>query len=440
MRGQHPLIICMLLCVFICIAGTLSPVIAQPLTQVLERSLKDHPKLAATIATARGTEYEIEQARAAKRWRMGVVGDLGKAQNFAGSNNTAGSDVAVRGYYPVYDGSRADNEIERQQARFSVAGGKVRQAREQLASQLVDGYIEVIKQRELAALVGEQVSSINDLYLKVEEIAQIDRGRASELIQVGVRLQQAKSAQLTRLNAAQESLALLNDLAGFSVAVNALQVQPKQSPDWPHSLTSAFILIEDHPSMELAKFDAKVALKAAQIAAAWNKPKVEVQTGLISPYDANGSRRYLSGVDVRLSVNWQPVDGGAGAASAAALSQQSAAAEVQIQAVKKELTAEVARLWTQIRSREEQSKTLTDLAGRAQLVREAYWEQFKIGRRSVLDLLNADNETFQARISAKQEQLDAVQAQHRLLSALGRLGIFFQITNIGVDQLGSSAP
>jgi outer membrane protein TolC len=411
----------------------------QSLPDVLERSLRNHPRLASNVATARGTEFEIEQARAAKRWRMGVVGDLGKAQNFAGATNNSGSDLALRGYYPVYDGSRADNEIDRQQARYSASTVRVRQTREQLAGQMVDSYIEVLKQRELAALVAEQAASIGDLYQKVEEIAQLDRGRASELIQVGVRLQQVKSTQLARLNSAQESLSLLNDLAGFSITVAPLQKLPKQVPDWPNNLAVAIGLLEDHPAMELAKFDAKAALKAAQIAAAWSKPKVEVQTGVISPYDSTGSRRYLSGVDIRLSVNWQPVDG-AGAAGASALSQQAAAAEVQIQAVKKELSAEVARLWTQVSSREEQARTLSDLAVRAQVVREAYWEQFKIGRRSVLDLLNADNETFQARISAKQEQLEAIQTQHRLLAAMGRLGIFFQITNIGVDQLGSSTP
>jgi outer membrane protein TolC len=420
--------------------GALTPGLAQGLPNVLERSLKNHPKLVSSVASARGTEFEIEQARAAKRWRMGVVGDLGKAQNFGGATNNSGSDLAVRGYYPVYDGSRADNEIERQQARYSASAGKVRQTREQLALQLVDTYIEVFKQRELAALVGEQAASIGDLYKKVEEIAQLDRGRASELIQVGVRLQQVKSTQQSRLNSAQESLALLNDLAAFPVSVGALQVLPKQDPSWPSGLAVALSLLEDHPAMELARFDSKAAQKAAQIAAAWNKPKVEVQTGVISPYDRTGSRRYLSGVDVRLSVNWQPVDGGAGAAGASALSLQAAAAEVQIQAVKKELSSEVARLWTQVTAREEQAKILSDLAVRAQVVREAYWEQFKIGRRSVLDLLNADNETFQARISARQEQLEAIQAQHRLLAAMGRLGIFFQITNIGVDQLGSSTP
>ena len=57
-------------------------------------------------------------------------------------------------------------------------------------------------------------------------------------------------------------------------------------------------------------------------------------------------------------------------------------------------------------------------------MRENYWQQFKIGRRSILDLLNAENETFQARLSAQQERLEVLQAQYRLLGSLAQINAF----------------
>jgi outer membrane protein, adhesin transport system len=428
--------------VVVCTALVCTPVaVAQPIETMLERALSNHPKLQAAVSTARSVEFEIEQAKAATRWRVGVVSDVGRGLNFnTGSNGTNATDMAVRGNKLIYDGERADNEIERQTKRFSASGNRIAQTREQLASQLVDLYLEVLKQREVASVLAEQVASTTDLFEKVEAIVFLDRGRNSELTQVAVRLQQAKASQAARRNAALEAQALLDDLAGFVVQVQTISTTPKQSPSWPLVLPQALRMVDEHPLVKVSQDEADAALRAAKISAAWNRPRVEIQTGLISPYDSSGNRRYLSGVDIRLAVNWQPYDGGAGAAGAAAASQLAGAAEQQVNAVKKDISADVAKIWTQIQSREDQFQFQKDLAVKAQLVREAYWEQFKIGRRAILELLNADNETFQARVVARQEFLEGIQSQYRLLGALARLGQQFNLSNIGVNPLGSKSP
>ena len=60
-------------------------------------------------------------------------------------------------------------------------------------------------------------------------------------------------------------------------------------------------------------------------------------------------------------------------------------------------------------------------------VRDNYWEQFKIARRSILDLLNVENEIFQARTSAQTDAAEQEQARYRVLAATARLGEFFNL-------------
>ena len=78
-------------------------------------------------------------------------------------------------------------------------------------------------------------------------------------------------------------------------------------------------------------------------------------------------------------------------------------------------------------SRAARSTSLDDLVEGARRVRAAYWEQFQIGKRSIIDLLNAENETYQARLSAITERLELIQVRYRLLGSLagltGYLGI-----------------
>ena len=58
--------------------------------------------------------------------------------------------------------------------------------------------------------------------------------------------------------------------------------------------------------------------------------------------------------------------------------------------------------------------------------RDAYEKHFNIGQRTLLDLLNSENEVFQARQSVVEARADHLLAQYRLLEAMGPR----------VDQLG----
>lgn len=61
--------------------------------------------------------------------------------------------------------------------------------------------------------------------------------------------------------------------------------------------------------------------------------------------------------------------------------------------------------------------------------REAYAKQFKIGQRTLLDLLNSEQEVLRARQSVAETRSDRLLAQYRVLEAMGAL----------LDHLGAGA-
>lgn len=57
----------------------------------------------------------------------------------------------------------------------------------------------------------------------------------------------------------------------------------------------------------------------------------------------------------------------------------------------------------------------------ARATRDAYGKQFRIGQRTLLDLLNSENEVLTAQQAIVETQADHLLAQYRLLEALGVL-------------------
>ena len=392
---------------------------ADTLAQVVGQIVKNHPKAKAARSTARSVQYEIEQAEAGNFPKFGLIADPGRSYNSATRKWSSAGDFGVRGTQLLFDGNRTDNEIDRQRARFLSASERGKLTEDQLAAQVTDTYIEALKQDKLEQLASLNVDAHTELYDKTQEIVKLDKGRAYDLTQAAARLQQAKVTLSSRRGALQEARAFLADLAGYQPSDLVMPADPTKAI--PPSQKAAIEQLDLHPALKSAQADIDTARRASDIAAAWYKPRVDFQGTLNSPQDIEGHRDYLRGYDVRLAMQWNPFDGGAGKAGSQAAAEQLNAAKDNADAVRRDLSNEVTRFWSAIETRRGRMNAWNDLVKQNIKVRDVYWQQFKIGRRSMLDLLNAENELFQTRSSAETDRMEVLQSQYRLLGSLAQL-------------------
>ena len=406
---------------------------AETLSQVVDQVLKTHPRLRAALSTARSVRHEIDQAEAGHNPKFGLIADPGRSYNRVTGDWGAAGDFGVRGTYLLYDGKRTDNEIDRQRARYQSASERSKVTEDQLAAQVSDAYIEVIKQERLEQLAAANVDAHTDLYAKTQEIVKFDKGRAYDLTQAAARLLQAKVTLSSRRGLLQEARAFLVDLSGFQPRDLIVPADP--STAIPPTQRAALDQLDLHPALKAAQADIESARRASDIAAAWSKPRVDLQGTINSPQDFEGDRNYLKGYDVRFAMQWNPFDGGAGRAGALAAAEQVNAAKDNADSVRRDLSNEVTRAWSQIETRRSRMNAWDDLTKQNAKVRDAYWQQFKIGRRSMLDLLNAENELFQTKSSAETDRTELMQFQYRLLGTLAQLTQW-----LGVSKAVAASP
>lgn len=399
---------------------------AEPLDSVVRYALQNHPATRAAFAGAQASGYQVAQARAARAPQFGLVADPGRAFSGAGSSASDIGDLGLQGSVLLYDGGRTREAIAREEGRLTAADAGLRLTGEDLAARIVDVYLEWFKQNRLAAFAADNLAAHQALHGRVREIASFDRGRASDLVQVGARLQQARVTLAARRGAANEARAVLVDLVGRDVG--DVETPREPAAGLPASLNDAIAALDSHPSAIGADAQAQAARHAWGSASAWLRPRLDLRAGLDSPRDFYGERQYFDEYTVRLAVSWAPFDGGSGRAGARAAEQQYVQAREGARAVRRQLSARLADLWTQVETRRERAGIYRDLLDQTSQVREAYWQQFTIGRRSIIDLLNAENEVFQARQGAESERLELLQAQYRLLAASATLSRWFGIT------------
>jgi adhesin transport system outer membrane protein len=431
-RGSHPIrpglrstlppiLLAALLAVLL--AGAAGTAAAQPLGQAVARALETNPRVHGARTSAQAISHEITGARSQMNTRFGLIIEPGIGY-VRGAGNTSAGDLGVQAIKPVYDSGRTDNEVARQQARLAGANQQLEQARAEVALEVADAYVEVVKQERLTALAGDYVAGIAALNARVEEIVKLDRGRGYDLLQTQSRLQQARLTQASRDGTLQEARTTLAQLVGRPVVA---PVEPPTPTGLPTSLEQAVTGLDLHPTVVAGLADVEAARRAAAVAAAWDKPAFSLRGRVHSPEYPLGDRQWFGGYDVGVVTDWNPFDGGAGAARAAAANAQVLATQDTAAANRRDLETQVARHWTQMVSRVARTASLDDLVEGARRVRAAYWEQFQIGKRSIIDLLNAENETYQAQLSAITERLELIQVRYRLLGSLAGLTSYLGI-------------
>jgi adhesin transport system outer membrane protein len=142
------------------------------------------------------------------------------------------------------------------------------------------------------------------------------------------------------------------------------------------------------------------------------------------------SGHYGRAIDVRVVSNWIGYDGGGAQAAASAAAEQAQAAITTSEGLTRDFSIEVTRNLQAIATRSARTATWTDLIRQLGTLKDGYWEQFKIGRRSILDLLNVQNEIFQAASSAESDRSEISQSQYRLLAATAQLNAFLGLAVI----------
>jgi adhesin transport system outer membrane protein len=419
LRTAKATVASILLCAgtFLCTATAPSTASAQSLMKLGQRVADDHPRIRLLRAQVRAAQFEVQQIVGANGLRVSTFAE--PSRTFSGSDDgptASSSDFGVRARYPIYDWGKANGEVGQAEARLGAAQARVDAEIITQWLKLSDTYIEVLRNNSAMAANESYVEALLALRNQMQEIVNVDKGRAIDLRQVESRLQQGQLQLLQRKTAGVEALIQLRTLTNLPSAVTV--PIDTLSNTFPSSIETMLTRLDQHPALLEAARQINEAEQGVSVAKAQERPQFDIQATL-SSRNAFGHFKAFSQREVRIMSQWDFYDGGSAKSKSAGASERLLAVGEQAQAVRRDLDSEVRRTW----SRQHELRTRAPLWIQqivfTQQLRSAYWEQFRVGRRTVLDLLSVENDIFQARLNETADQYDLFQSEYRLFIQLG---------------------
>ena len=160
---------------------------AQTFEQVLTEAADDHPLVKTARFQTDAAKSDISAARASLRPQLSVDAGAGWSDSGSGGGTLAVlPEVRLTQY--LFDGGRSTAEVRRRKVRAELFSVGEEAALSDISVQLAQAWIDYGRADELAIIGEQQVAALSTLNDLVVQIAQFDRGRASDVVMVESRL------------------------------------------------------------------------------------------------------------------------------------------------------------------------------------------------------------------------------------------------------------
>lgn len=327
----------------------------------------------------------------------------------------------------LFDGWGTRSEVERQKARTDSAAARLLAVGESTALKAVQAYVDLGRFQSLLAISEENLAIHKRIEGQIRLRSEAGVGRRADLDQVTSRVALAEVNLVAADVNLRDAETTFQRVVGRLPARRAIDLSVLNPSGLPASLDDALTAAQaGNPLLEVAAADIEAAKSQAEAARQFDYPRFDLELAGNLDNDLDGTEGRYDDLTAMIRMRYNLYRGGADAARKRVTAYNvNEARDVRDRSVR-QLEETVRLAWAAYRATGAQLPLLERQVVAATATRDAYAKQFNIGQRTLLDLLNSENEVLQARQSVMQTRADNLLARYRLLEAMGAL----------VDQLG----
>ena len=394
------------------------------LKEMVEKTVTSNPEVQSRYHKFLESGYEQEVMRAGFLPKADVVANYRKQEELVKpADGTAtprfNSELVLR--QMIFDGFATNNEVKRLGHASRVRYYELQSAMQNTTLEFVRAYIDAMRYRELTQFAKDNYVVHKQLFDRIKERVTAGVARKVDLEQATGRLALAEANLLTEATNLHDVTARMQRLYGeippetleaptfFNAgvepsAVEALKIAYNQNPD----LLSAIENIQS----------SQEEIKARE---ARYMPKLDLQARKNLGVSSDGRFSSSAADLLELTMNFNLFNGFSDHNSVNQAAQKLNNSKDLRDKACVDTRQIVVIAYNDIEQLKEQEKYRTEHKNAIENAREAYRKQFDIGQRTLLDLLDTENEYFQAKRTLANTQYDIKTAYARTYAGQGQL-------------------
>lgn len=389
----------------------------QIFNRAVEMALERSPEMRQSQSQQLAAEADTDEAKG-QRWPQLQLGTESRALQFGkGSGNTPSrGGVNMNLTTPVFDWGRIGHTIDSREQLSEAAKERLEAQRETVGFEVVSTLVELGKQRVAVDISQQFVNRMDDLVKMLAGIVAVDSGRRSELTQAKTRLLQAQALRDAAEAKVREAQINLLKLVGEN------PVPIPQGKEWNIGQANLDELLESaksHPTILQAVAETESAESQAKAVRASGLPRLNWVVGKTTAEDGLGREQPWQ---TSLSVSWNAFSGGSTRAAERAALQRAEASRYNAEQQQRDLEFRIRAADNDAKTQLARANLYRDLKAESDAVRKDFYDQwYHLSKRTLLDVLIAENDHYGNQISEITNRFDSYNAIFREYAGAGVL-------------------
>ncbi len=396
---------------------------AESLQDALAGAYLYNPTLKAARAELRATDEGVPLARS--NYRPTISGTASQTYSYTEANPTGGnSDRDTRSYgvtlsQPIFRGFRTRNAISGAEAQVEAGRESLRDSEQTVLLSAVTAYMNVVRDQAVLSLRRNNRRVLQQQQQATQDRFQVGEVTRTDVAQANARVSGAESEISAAQALLQASRATYAQIIGHMPTDLS---QPGPARGLPRSLEEAIAIAEgENPSILEAIFLERAQQHAIDETKGELLPSVNLEASYTNSEGAGGgsNRTETTSVSGVLSVPLYQ----AGAVSSRIRRGIETRSQLRhlIDVAREAARASVISAWGDYTAGRAQIVSDRAQVEATQIALRGVREEEKVGQRTVLDVLNAEQDVLNAQVALVTSRRDYIVASYALLDAMGRL-------------------
>ena len=424
---------------YMMVASMLStPAVAQtPITlqDAVKNAIVSNPEVQARWHAFQASLSEQDVARGGYLPRIDINAGISReslTQPGLSTNNFTRRGAVLSLNQMVFDGFATRDEVARLGYTKLVRYYEVLDVSESIALEASRAFMDVLRYRELSRLAQENYAQHEQVFVQIQQRVQAGVGRRVDFEQAGGRLALAQSNMLTEASNLHDIsaryLRIVGELPPGEMVAPALLKQ-----GIPPSVEEALKLAyQGSPAFNAAIENVRASQAEASGRQSNFMPRVDLRARTDVARNDNGIPGQRDEHVIELVVNYNLFKGGSDQALVRQFAQRLNQSKDLRDKACRDIRQTISIAFNDIQNLSRQLSFLDQHQLSIEKAREAYRKQFDIGQRTLLDLLDTENEYFQARRAYVNATYEHAIAHVRALAGMGNLLSTLQVGRDGL--------
>ena len=399
---------------------------ADTIESALAKAYMNNPDFNAQRAALRATDEGVQRARAGLLPSVSASSSLGRQSSNYNSTSTSSNDLlsprtlGVSVTQSLYNGARVTNQIDQSEKSVLAAREQLRSVEQKVLFGASSGYMAVVRDTAVLKVRQANINVLKEQLRQTEDRFNVGEVTRTDVAQVSAQLAAAEAER----SAAQASLA--SSVASYQQIIGSM---PDALADAvplvnmvPTSLDQALLIGQaDHPDIRAARFSVDIAAAGVKIAQGELMPSLSLKGSLTHANDYKSADDEYNDASIVASLTIPLYEGGEVHARVRQLKETLGQRRLEADSALRAVIAEISSAWSQYITSQARIKAAETQIEAATVALNGTREEAKVGQRTTLDVLIADQTLLGAQVNLVTAQTDRVVASYRVLSSVGKL-------------------